>query len=152
MDGDDGVSGSEKGSADRFALARRAVSAIGSTLDERRTAAECARFLVDDGLCDAAAVDLFAQDEARPAPHGMLHPMAAVGRKELLDSLRTAPREDVMVRALDAGHPITTSFTTNDHGVLAALSVPLTAWGKAYGALLAIRAGRPFGDDEAAVH
>ncbi len=148
VDGD-AVGGSEAGSTDRFALAERAVSAIGSTLDERRTAAECARFLVG-GLCDAAAVDLFAQDEARPAPHGMLHPMAAEGRKELLDSLRTAPREDVMVRALDAGHPITTSFTTNDHGVLAALSVPLTAWGKAYGALLAVRAGRTFTDAEAA--
>lgn len=148
LDGD-GVTGSTAGSADRFALAQRAVAAIGSTLDERRTAAECARFLVEE-LCDAAAVDLFAQDEARPAAHSALHPMAAVGRTELLDSLRTAPRDDVLVRALDTGHPITTSFTTNDHGVLAALSVPLLARGRAYGALLALRTGRAYADDEAA--
>ncbi|MET7684817.1 PP2C family protein-serine/threonine phosphatase [Streptomyces sp. NPDC005423] len=143
------MSGRTTDSVDRFDLAQRAVAVIGTTLDERRTAAECAAFLVGE-LCDAAAVDLFAEDEERRTHRGALRAAAAAGRPDLLDGLRHAPRGDVLVRALDAGHPITASLTTDDQSVVAALSVPLLAWDSAYGALLAVRTDRPFTDGEAA--
>ncbi|MET7455726.1 PP2C family protein-serine/threonine phosphatase [Streptomyces sp. NPDC005574] len=138
------------GPADPFALAGRAVGAIGSTLDDRRTAVECARFLVGE-LCEAAAVDLFPQDEVRRAEHGgPLRPAAAEGRHDLLASLHGVPRADVLVRALDAGRPITASLAARAGGVVAALSVPLLARGRVYGAVLAVRTDRAFADDEAA--
>ncbi|MFF4761760.1 hypothetical protein [Streptomyces sp. NPDC001292] len=46
------VPGRGSATTDRFALARRAVAAIGTTLDDRRTAAELAALLVEE-LCDS---------------------------------------------------------------------------------------------------
>ncbi|MFJ1967715.1 PP2C family protein-serine/threonine phosphatase [Streptomyces sp. NPDC087903] len=135
--------------ADPFVLAQRAVAAIGSTPDDRRTAVECARFLVGE-LCEAAAVDLFAQDEVRRAHRGPLRPAAAEGRRELLAGLHGVPRTEVLVRALDAGRPITASLAAHSSGTVAALSVPLLVRGRVYGAVLAVRADRPFDDEEAA--
>ncbi|MFJ6084901.1 PP2C family protein-serine/threonine phosphatase [Streptomyces sp. NPDC092369] len=160
LDGDR-MAGPAAGEADRFALAQRAVGVIGTTLDERRTAAECAGFLVEE-LCDAAAVDLFpvefgepfadkpARDEYRWADRGALRAVASAGRRALLDNLQHVPRGDILVRALDAGRPITASFTPDDQEPVAALSVPLLAWERAYGVLLAVRTGTAFDDDEAA--
>ncbi|WP_199836837.1 PP2C family protein-serine/threonine phosphatase [Streptomyces sp. CB01373] len=144
---------SDPGSAatDRFALARRAVAAIGTTLDDRGTAAELAAFLVEE-LCDSATVDLYGPQEGRREAGESLHSAAVAGRRDLLDSLEKAPRDRVSVRALDAGHPITAS---SSHGgaALVTLSVPLLAWDRVYGVALALRADRPFDDDEtAAVH
>ncbi|WP_308299060.1 PP2C family protein-serine/threonine phosphatase [Streptomyces sp. GESEQ-35] len=137
-------------SADRFALAERAVAAIGTTLDERKTGAELAAFLAEV-LCDAAAVDLFPQDREPDAPPGSLRPVAAAGRRDLLDDLRRTPRGDVLVRALDEGRPLTASFTRAGGNRLAALSVPLLAWDRVFGVVLAVRTDRVFTDDEAAV-
>ncbi|MGP4010527.1 PP2C family protein-serine/threonine phosphatase [Streptomyces sp. 4N124] len=137
-------------SADRFALAERAVVAIGTTLDERRTGAELAAFLAEV-LCDAVAVDLFPQDRELDAPPGSLRPVAVAGRRELLDDLRRTPRGEVLVRALDEGRPLTASFTRAGGNRLAALSVPLLAWDRAFGVVLAVRTDRVFTDDEAAV-
>ncbi|EYT79471.1 phosphatase, partial [Streptomyces sp. Tu 6176] len=142
--------------ADSFARAERAVGAIGTTLDVRRTAAELAGFLAEE-FCEAAAVDLFdhPRDTGRGAAGrpGALHHAAVAGRRALLAGLERVPRLDVVVQALDAGHPITASFTAAGGVSLAALSVPLLAWGRVYGVVLALRTGRLFDDDEtAAVH
>ncbi|MFI1568605.1 PP2C family protein-serine/threonine phosphatase [Streptomyces sp. NPDC020490] len=137
------------GLADRFTLEQRAVAAIGTTPDERGTAAECARFLVGE-LCDAAAVDLLTRQEDPRARRGALRAAAAAGRRDLLDGLRHVPRRNILVRALDAGHPITASLSLDGQEPVAALSVPLLAWDRAYGVVLAVRAGRAFDDGEAA--
>ncbi|MHC3469318.1 PP2C family protein-serine/threonine phosphatase [Streptomyces sp. 7R007] len=148
----DRTAGAQPDPADCFALAGRAVATIGSSLDERRTAGECARFLVEE-LCEAAAVDLLTDEEERRARRGTLRPAASAGRRELVEDLRHVPRSDVLVRALDAGHPITASFSPDGREPVAALSVPLLAWDRAYGAVVAVRTGRAFTDGEAtAVH
>ncbi|MFK4149206.1 PP2C family protein-serine/threonine phosphatase [Streptomyces sp. NPDC004065] len=227
------VSGAARATGDRFARAERALAAIGTTLDARRTAGELAAFLVAE-LCESATVDLFVhqgaaepgetaglgkgarsgapvaplgtgpaqelagsrEPSAPPVPFrsrevaetaesaqvteavqavhavravepaaglrapagaaardGDLRRVAVAGRRDLLDSLEKIPREDVSVRALDAGHPITASFTPGEGTDLVALSVPLLAWGRVHGVALALRTGRLFADDEtAAVH
>ncbi|MFB7574104.1 PP2C family protein-serine/threonine phosphatase [Streptomyces sp. NPDC056165] len=145
------VSGPGSAATDRFALDRRAVAAIGTTLDDRRTAAELAAFLVDE-LCDSATVDLYGPQEGHREPDESLRSAAVAGRRDLLDSLEKAPRDQVSVRALDAGHPITAS-STHGGAALVTLSVPLLAWDRVYGVVLVLRAGRPFDDHEtAAVH
>ncbi|MEU7057995.1 SpoIIE family protein phosphatase [Streptomyces sp. NPDC046197] len=151
MAGEQG-SGPGGDAADRFAIAERAVAAIGTTLDARRTAAELAAFLVDE-VCDSATVDLYGPHEGRRAAAPTLHPVASAGRPDLLETLEKIPREDVSVRALDSGRPITGSFTRGNGTSLITLSVPLVAWNRAYGVVLALRAGGQFTDDEtAAVH
>ncbi|MFE9172249.1 PP2C family protein-serine/threonine phosphatase [Streptomyces kebangsaanensis] len=151
MDGDL-VSGPGSAAADRFVRAERALSAIGTTLDDRRTAAELAAFLVEE-VCDSATVDLYGSQEGRREPGESLRPAAVAGRRDLLDSLGKGPRENVSVRALDAGHPITASFTPGRGTGLATLSVPLLTRNRVHGVALALRAGHLFDDDEtAAVH
>ncbi|PZG82165.1 protein phosphatase [Streptomyces sp. NTH33] len=146
------VSGPGSAAANRFVRADRALSAIGTTLDDRRTAAELAAFLVEE-LCDSATVDLYGPQEGHREPGESLRPAAAAGRHDLLGSLERGPREEVAVRALDAGHPITASFTPGRSTGLATLSVPLLTRDRVHGVVLALRAGRPFDDDEtAAVH
>ncbi|MFI9604412.1 PP2C family protein-serine/threonine phosphatase [Streptomyces sp. NPDC052043] len=145
------VSGPRSAATDRFALARRAVAAIGTTFDDRRTAVELASFLVEE-LCESATVDLYGPREAGRAPGESLRSAAVAGRRDLLDSLEKAPRDQISVRALDAGHPITAS-SAHGGAALVTLSVPLLAWDRVYGVALALRAGLPFDDQEtAAVH
>lgn len=142
----------ESGAANRFVRAERALRAIGTTLDDRRTAAELAAFLVEE-LCDSATVDLYRSREGHHGQEKSLQPVATAGRRALLDSLGKGPRENVSVRALDAGHPLTVSLVPGRGAGQTALSVPLLTRDRAYGVALALRAGRPFDDDEtAAVH
>ncbi|WP_112468856.1 PP2C family protein-serine/threonine phosphatase [Streptomyces triticisoli] len=151
MDGDL-VPGPGSAAANRFVRAERALSVIGTTLDDRRTAAGLAAFLVED-LCDFATVDLYGSQEGHREPGESLRPVAAAGRRDLLDSLEKGPRGNVSVRALDAGHPITASRTPGRGGGLVTLSVPLLTRDRVHGVVLALRTGRPFDDDEtAAVH
>ncbi|MEG3627683.1 PP2C family protein-serine/threonine phosphatase [Streptomyces poriticola] len=141
-----------RAAAHRAGHAERAVAAIGTSLDARRTAAELAGFLTES-LCEAAGVDLLAPHPKGGAPQDRLRRAAEAGRRDLLETLEKVPREDVSVRALDAGHPLTDSLSPGEGARLTALSVPLLAWDRAYGVLLALRTERPFDDGEtAAIH
>ncbi|MGV9254606.1 PP2C family protein-serine/threonine phosphatase [Streptomyces sp. NPDC003697] len=148
----DHVSGSSKADADRLGRAERAVAAIGTSLDPRRTASELTAFLVEE-CCDTATVDLFTPRARDRHPDGSLQAVAVAGRRDLLDALEKMPRGDVRVRALDEGHPITRSFSPRGGTSLVAVSMPLLAGSRVYGVVLALRTGTPFDDEEtAAVH
>ncbi|MBD0737189.1 PP2C family protein-serine/threonine phosphatase [Streptomyces sp. CBMA29] len=136
-------------------MAEEAVEAIGSTLDEQTTCAELVAFLCRR-VSDAAAVDLLPEDvpaDRRPEELALTR-TAAAGRSELLEPRTPLSAQSLSVRALDEGHPITT--TADAYGSLprTAVSMPLLAHGRLYGALLAVRAGlRGFTAQEtAAVH
>ncbi|MDF3301518.1 PP2C family protein-serine/threonine phosphatase [Streptomyces tropicalis] len=144
----DQVSWPGSAAAGPLGRAARAAAAIGTTLDAHRTADELARFLVDEG-CDAASVDLADPHEHPRDPGRRLRPAATAGRDDLLGGLEKILREDVRLRALDAGRAVTVSAPGDDAGPTA-LAVPLHARGQALGVLVAVRAGRPFDDGEAA--
>ncbi len=151
MDGDQ-APGPRRAVADRLRHVEQAVAAIGTTLDARTTAGELATFLTKE-LCASATVELVASSERRRARSQALRPAAAAGRRDLLDRLATVPYEDVVIRSLDTGQPITASLTPGTGPTLVVLSVPLPAQGRVYGVVVALRTGRPFTDDEtAAIH
>ncbi|MCP3819702.1 SpoIIE family protein phosphatase [Streptomyces sp. A3M-1-3] len=143
----------------RLRTTEQAIERIGTTLDERTTCVELARFLCP-WLCDAAAVDLLGEDGAAKLPVPPETPLrrsATAGRPDLLEPQATqygAPDPEsgpsVSVRALDAGHPITSTAAVSGGVALAAVSVPLLAHGRIYGVLLAVRAGDAFTDHETA--
>ncbi|MFF4603013.1 PP2C family protein-serine/threonine phosphatase [Streptomyces sp. NPDC001339] len=134
-----------------------AAEQIGTTLDEQTTCAELCRFLCKH-LCDAAAVDLLSEDvtgargPARPA----LHRVASAGLVKVLQARfpddATGPPEGgaPALRALDEARPITTTAVLKGGMSAQALSVPLLAHGRRYGALLTLRAGGTFSDQETA--
>jgi Stage II sporulation protein E (SpoIIE) len=139
-----------------FNALEEAVESIGTTLDERTTCAELARFVCRE-ICEAAAVDLLAEDV--PTGRGAAGPsparVAGAGPAALLDPW-TAPGAEgppLTVRALDEGHPITASADLSGGVHRSATSVPLIAHGRLYGVLLAVRTGPAFtGRETATLH
>ncbi|WP_079175969.1 PP2C family protein-serine/threonine phosphatase [Actinacidiphila rubida] len=137
-----------------FAVVEEAVESIGTTLNERTTCAELARFLCRE-ICEAAAVDLLTEDVPTSRPAAGTAPLvraAAAGRASLLEPWTPPFAEDrpLSVRALDEGHPITASVDLSGGEHRSATSVPLIAHGRLYGAVLAVRAGKPFDAPETA--
>nr|WP_326760157.1 GAF domain-containing SpoIIE family protein phosphatase [Streptomyces phaeochromogenes] len=133
-------------------MVEEAVESIGTTLDERTTCAELVEFLGRHG-CEAVAVDLLGEDvpATRPASDPALTRAATVGPRELLEAHDGEP--SLTVRALDEGHPITTTDDVSGGVPRRSISVPMLAHGRLYGVLLAVRTGRPFADHEtAAMH
>jgi serine phosphatase RsbU (regulator of sigma subunit) len=96
-----------------------------------------------DRVCDAAAVDLLAQDvpSATPLSHPGLERMAEAGRSELLAPTGMAGARTLSVRALDEGHPLTASMDLSEGVRRQVMTVPL----------LAVRNGLPFTDRDTAV-
>ncbi|MFC8916847.1 PP2C family protein-serine/threonine phosphatase [Streptomyces sp. NPDC047821] len=137
----------------RLGTMEQAVESIGTTLDERTTCVELARFLCGR-LCEAAAVDLLPEGDgtARGAAGPELERVATAGRAELLAPglARTGDAGSLLVRALDEGHPITDAVGASGGVPSSAMSVPLLGQGRLYGVLLAVRTGAPFSDDDAA--
>ncbi|SFE20908.1 Serine phosphatase RsbU, regulator of sigma subunit [Actinacidiphila alni] len=150
-----GDDGGRPAPGDPFGLAEEAVEAIGSTLDEETTCAELTGFLCRR-VCDAAAVDLLPEDvPARHHPQEMtLDRIAAAGRPDLLAPRTPLSVQALSVQALDEGHPITARTDTAGADPRTAMSMPLLAHGRLYGALLAVRSGRPgfSAAETAAVH
>ncbi|MFF7192311.1 PP2C family protein-serine/threonine phosphatase [Streptomyces sp. NPDC008079] len=139
----------------RFGVAEEAVEAIGSTLDEQTTCAELVGFLCRR-VSDAAAVDLLPEDvpaDRRPEEPALTR-TAAAGRSELLEPRTPLSARSLSVRALDEGHPITATADADGSLPRTAVSMPLLAHGRLYGALLAVRAGRRgfTAEETAAVH
>jgi hypothetical protein len=138
-------------------MVEEAVESIGTTLDERTTCAELVGFLARHG-CEAVAVDLLGEDvpASRPLRAPALTRAATAGPRELLEAHDGKP--SLTVRALDEGHPITTTDDVSDDapgGVSGgvprrSISVPMLAHGRLYGVLLGVRTGRPFADHETA--
>ncbi|QGV82960.1 PP2C family protein-serine/threonine phosphatase [Streptomyces ficellus] len=135
----------------------QAVETIGSSLDERTTCAELAAF-VCGRLCEAAAVDLLAEDVPvlRPGTRPAWVRAATAGRADLL-APDGAPRGDGRARALRAlqeERPVADTAPAYDpygpRGPRGTVAVPVTAWGHPYGVLLAVRASGAFTDDETA--
>ncbi len=105
----------------RLRATEQAAEQIGTTLDERTTCGELARF-VCPWLCDAAAVELFAEDAPAKHPPAAETPprrCATTGQVHLLESETAVP-------------------------------VSLVAHGRIYGVLLTVRAGDPLTDHETA--
>lgn len=137
-----------------YGVVEDAVDSIGTTLNERTTCAEVARFLCRHG-CDAAAVDLLPEDLPATArlPAGALTRAVTAGRADLLDSGLSRSGGGLEARALDAGQPVTAG-TRPDGGVpRSVMTAPLLARGRVYGALLGVRTGSGFSaQDTATLH
>ncbi|MFI1064178.1 PP2C family protein-serine/threonine phosphatase [Streptomyces spororaveus] len=135
-----GPTGGPDGLWARVRAAEAAVGQIGTTLDALTTCRELAGFL-SRNVCDAAAVDLLAEDggSVRAAAAG------AVG-------LLTAAEADAAraVRATDGGHPLSEWSTLAGGLRVHVLSVPLPDGDRVHGVLTAVRARVGFGDHEAA--
>ncbi len=129
--------------------AEKAVAAVGSSLDPRRTAAELAAFLVEE-VCEAARVDLLAPRPGEGEGDGVPERAAEAGRRDLLEALAAVPRGEAPVRGPDAGRLPAGSGPEDGATGPVVLSVPLRAGDRVYGVVLALRAGRPFDDGEAA--
>jgi len=160
-----------------FELLEEAVESIGTTLNERTTCAELARFVCRE-ICDAAAVDLLAEEVPAPTPgpapgmngstngstngrtsrsaaHLPLTRAAGAGRTSLLDPWTPAGpgAAPPVARALDEGRPVTVAADASGGEPRSVASVPLIAHSRLYGVLLAVRTGPPFTDREiAALH
>lgn len=139
----------------RLRTVEEAAERIGTTLDEQTTCAELSRILCRH-LCDAAAVDLLDEEGtgARSRSPAALRRVATAGLVKVLEA--RFPDEDperpdsgsLPVRALTEGRPVTATATLPGGRSAGALSVPLRADGRRYGALLALRAGGSFTADE----
>ncbi|MFI1091587.1 PP2C family protein-serine/threonine phosphatase [Streptomyces sp. NPDC020917] len=125
------------------------------------------------GECDAAAVDLLAEDVPAPVPapgpapgangsangrasrsaaHLPLTRLAAAGRTSLLDPW-PPPGPGTgrpAARALDEGRPVTVAADPSGGDPRSVTSVPLIAHSRMHGVLLAVRTGPPFTDRETA--
>ncbi|GHB51092.1 hypothetical protein GCM10010347_21030 [Streptomyces cirratus] len=125
----------------RLRAVEGAAERIGTTLDERTTCRELVAFLL--GIpCDAAAVDLRTEQ-----PGAAPYRAAETGPATLLDPYAPEGADAPTLRAMDGGKPV----TELPGGLAEAVSVPLVARGRTYGALLAVRAGGPgFTDHETA--
>lgn len=145
----------------RLRVVEEAAERIGTTLDEQTTCAELSRFLCQH-LCDAAAVDLLAEDAAAARPPSQAPALRRVASAGLVKVLEARFPDDgnglpgggsPALRALDEGHPITATAVLSAGMSAEAVTVPLLAQGRRYGVLLALRAGGSFTDHEtAAVH
>lgn len=134
-----GPTGGPDGLWARVRAAEAAVGQIGTTLDALTTCRELAGFL-SRNVCDAAAVDLLAEDGGSVR--------AAAGAVGLL----TAAEADAAraVRATDGGHPLSEWSTLAGGLRVHVLSVPLPDGDRVHGVLTAVRARVGFGDHEAA--
>ncbi|MEU9119906.1 PP2C family protein-serine/threonine phosphatase [Streptomyces sp. NPDC048506] len=139
----------------RLRVVEEAAERIGTTLDEQTTCAELSRFLCRH-LCDAAAVDLLSEDvtAARDPVRPALRRVASAGLVKVLQARftddGTGPPDGgpPLLRALAEGRPIAVGAVLSGGMSAQALSVPLVAHGRRYGALLALRAGGSFADEE----
>ncbi|MGW2782474.1 PP2C family protein-serine/threonine phosphatase [Streptomyces populi] len=120
-----------------------AVESIGTTLDERTTCEELVAF-VCRRFCETAAVDLLPTDvpAGRRSPAPELARVATAGRTPLLTP-PDGPRP-LSVRALDEGRPVAASIDLSGRTPRQVMTVPLSAHGRLYGVLLAVRRGAPF--------
>lgn len=132
-----------------FGVMNDAVESIGTTLDERTTCGELASFVCRH-FCDAAAVDLLAEDvpSTQETPDPDLSRVATAGSIELLTPWPPHGARPLSVRALDEGHPITASIDLSGVVPRRIMTVPLLAHGRLYGVLLAVREGPSFSDSE----
>ncbi|GES30003.1 hypothetical protein San01_24900 [Streptomyces angustmyceticus] len=141
----------------RLRTVEDAAESIGTTLDEQTTCAELSRFLCRH-LCDAAAVDLCEEESAgtrSPSPVE-LRRVATAGLVRVLearlpdDGPERPGGRSLALRALAEEQPVAATATLPGGRSAGALSVPLLAHGRRYGALLALRAGGSFTADETA--
>ncbi|MFG2826765.1 PP2C family protein-serine/threonine phosphatase [Streptomyces sp. NPDC048434] len=141
----------------RLRTVEEAAERIGTTLDEQATCAELARFLCQH-LCDAAAVDLLDAEGtgARSRSPAALRRVATAGLVKVLEARfpdegpEPSDGGSPALRALAEGHPVAATAILPGGRSAGALSVPLLAHGRRYGALLALRAGGSFTADETA--
>ncbi|MET7697697.1 GAF domain-containing SpoIIE family protein phosphatase [Streptomyces sp. NPDC005485] len=122
-----------------------AIESIGTGLDERTTCEELAAFVCRHG-CDAAAVDLLPEDipAGPPAPGPPLSRIAAAGPGELLRSWSAQGARPLTVRALYEGRPIAAPLDLSGRVARQVITVPLSAHGRLYGVLVAVRHGPAF--------
>ncbi|MBM9503648.1 serine/threonine-protein phosphatase [Streptomyces sp. KK5PA1] len=105
-----------------------AAESIGTSLDEPATCRELAGFLVRRELCEAAAVELLPED---------------------VPAARLGGGPEALARAATAGRPeLLPPHTPRD---VRAITVPLVARGRRYGAVVAIRTGLAFTGAEVTV-
>ncbi|MCX4545692.1 GAF domain-containing SpoIIE family protein phosphatase [Streptomyces sp. NBC_01565] len=134
-----GPAGGHEALLARLAAMEAAAEQVGTTLDEATTCEELAGFL-HRTLCDAAGVDL-------PGEDGGLERVAVAGAVGLLPvTMDVAPS----VRALDGGHPLSEWVAVSGGARVHAVSVPLLARDRVYGAVVAVRAHGGFSDHQAA--
>lgn len=132
----------------RLHTVEEAAEQIGTTLDEQTTCAELARFLCRH-LCDAAAVDLLTRqgNGARTPSPAALSRVATAGLVKVLEAqfpdAGPGRPEDASpaARALAEGRPVTAAAVLPGGRSAEAVAAPLLAYGRRYGALLALRAG-----------
>ncbi|MFE3865838.1 PP2C family protein-serine/threonine phosphatase [Streptomyces goshikiensis] len=134
-----GPAGGHEALLARLRAMEAAAEQVGTSLDEATTCEELAGFLLRT-LCDAVGVDLWTDG-------GGWSRVAVAGAAGLLPAAGdVAPS----ARAVDGGHPLSEWAVLAGGVRVHAVSVPLLARDRFYGAVVAVRAGRGFSDHEAA--